>query len=72
MGLEAGFTFFTLDTQETPADAKSVSDPEPLSYAKPQSHLESSRKTAPEIPIENVATIEVQDLFSMKSLGSGK
>ncbi|GKD65526.1 hypothetical protein Tco_1307634, partial [Tanacetum coccineum] len=64
-------------SQETPADAKSVSDPEPLSFAKPQPYPErdvaqSSRKTAPEIPTENVATTEVQDLFSMESLGSGK
>ncbi|GKB64342.1 hypothetical protein Tco_0920528, partial [Tanacetum coccineum] len=60
--------------QKTPADAKSVSDPEPLSYAKPQPHLKqdvalSSRKTAPEIPTKNVATAEVQDLLSTESLG---
>ncbi|GJX53127.1 hypothetical protein Tco_0281496 [Tanacetum coccineum] len=36
MVLEAGSTFFTPATQETPTDAKSVSDPEPLSYAEPQ------------------------------------
>ncbi|GJS62397.1 hypothetical protein Tco_0657181 [Tanacetum coccineum] len=40
IGLEAGSTFFTPVTQETPADAKSVSDPDLLSYAQPQSHLE--------------------------------
>ncbi|GKG21058.1 hypothetical protein Tco_0383653, partial [Tanacetum coccineum] len=40
MGLEAGSTFFTPATQETLADAKSVSDQEPLSYAKPQPHPE--------------------------------
>ncbi|GJR74982.1 gypsy type transposase [Tanacetum coccineum] len=40
MGLEAGSTFFTPATQETPADAKSVSDPDPLSYAKSQPHPE--------------------------------
>ncbi|GKF46346.1 hypothetical protein Tco_0136148, partial [Tanacetum coccineum] len=61
IGLEAGSTFFTPAMQETPADAKIVSDPEPLSYAKPQPHPEqdvaqSFRKTAPEIPTENVAT----------------
>nr|GEX82472.1 hypothetical protein [Tanacetum cinerariifolium] len=77
MRLEAGSTFFTPATQETPADAKSVNDPEPLSYAKPQPHPErdvsqSSRKMAPEIPTENVATMEVQDLFFMKSPGSEK
>ncbi|GKC15305.1 hypothetical protein Tco_1012087, partial [Tanacetum coccineum] len=32
MGLEAGFTFFTPVSQETFADAKSVSDPESLSF----------------------------------------
>ncbi|GKD36558.1 hypothetical protein Tco_1252067, partial [Tanacetum coccineum] len=48
--------------QKTPADAMSVGDPEPLSF----------RKTALEIPTENVATMEVQDLFSMESPGSGK
>ncbi|GKD65686.1 hypothetical protein Tco_1307794 [Tanacetum coccineum] len=31
MGLESGSTFFTPATQETPADAKSLSDPDPLS-----------------------------------------
>ncbi|GKD20211.1 hypothetical protein Tco_1221914, partial [Tanacetum coccineum] len=77
MGLEVGSTFFTPATQETPADAKSVSDPEPFSYAKPQPHPEqdvaqSSRKTAPEIPTENVATAGVQDLLSTESPGSGK
>ncbi|GJZ04633.1 hypothetical protein Tco_0537908 [Tanacetum coccineum] len=77
IGLEAGSTFFTPATQKTPADAKSVSDPEPLSYVKPQPHPEqdvaqSSRKTAPEIPTENVATAGVQDLLSTESLGSGK
>ncbi|GKD51975.1 hypothetical protein Tco_1280951, partial [Tanacetum coccineum] len=40
IGLEAGSTFFTPTTQETPGDTKSVSDPDPLSYAKPQPHLE--------------------------------
>ncbi|GJY57462.1 hypothetical protein Tco_0456577 [Tanacetum coccineum] len=38
IGLEAGSTFFTPALQETPADAKNVSDPDPLSYAKPQPH----------------------------------
>ncbi|GKF68776.1 hypothetical protein Tco_0198455 [Tanacetum coccineum] len=76
MGLEADSTFFTPATQETPADAKSKSYPEPLSYAKPQPHHEryvaqSSRKTTPEIPTENVTTTEVQDLFSIESPGSG-
>ncbi|GJU49545.1 gypsy type transposase [Tanacetum coccineum] len=77
IGLEAGSPFFTPASQETSADAKSVSDPEPLSFAKQQPHPErdvaqSSRKTAPEIPTENVATTKVQDLFSVESPGSGK
>ncbi|GJU15139.1 ribonuclease H-like domain-containing protein [Tanacetum coccineum] len=60
MGLEAGSTFFTPASQETSADAKSVSDPEPLSFSKPQPHLErdvaqSSWKMTPEIPTENIA-----------------
>ncbi|GJU34957.1 hypothetical protein Tco_1183311 [Tanacetum coccineum] len=77
MELEAGSTFFTPAMQETSSDAKSVSDPESLSYVKPQPHpeqdvVQSSRKTTPEIPTGNVATAEVQDLLSTESLGSGK
>ncbi|GKA75950.1 hypothetical protein Tco_0782328 [Tanacetum coccineum] len=61
-------------TQETPADAKSVSDPDPLSYAKPQPHPErdvaqSSRKTATEIPTEKVATKELdQEIKSIRAV----
>ncbi|GKE48811.1 hypothetical protein Tco_1480069 [Tanacetum coccineum] len=40
MRLEAGSTFFTTTTQENLADAKSMSNPDPLSYAKPQPHPE--------------------------------
>ncbi|GJX21626.1 retrotransposon protein, putative, ty1-copia subclass [Tanacetum coccineum] len=45
--------------------AKSVSDPDPLSYARPQPHPEqdmaqSSKETAPEISSEHVATTEAQ------------
>ncbi|GKB12081.1 hypothetical protein Tco_0846004 [Tanacetum coccineum] len=40
IGLEAGSTFVTPATQDTPADAKSVSDPDLLSYAQPQPHPE--------------------------------
>ncbi|GKC02413.1 hypothetical protein Tco_0994023 [Tanacetum coccineum] len=36
IGLDVGFTLVTPATQETPSDAKSVSDPDLLSYAKPQ------------------------------------
>ncbi|GJS93663.1 hypothetical protein Tco_0800631 [Tanacetum coccineum] len=77
MRLEAGSTFFIPATQETPADAKCVSDPNPLSYAKPQLHPErdvaqSSRKTTLKIPTGNVATTEVQGQIFAKSLESGK
>ncbi|GJV75988.1 hypothetical protein Tco_1507572 [Tanacetum coccineum] len=77
IGLEVGSTFFTPDTQETHADVRSVSDPDPLSYAKPQPHLkrdvaQSSRKTAAEIPTENVATTEVQGQIFVESPKSGK
>ncbi|GKB40756.1 hypothetical protein Tco_0885698 [Tanacetum coccineum] len=63
IGLDVGSTLITPATQETPSDAKSVSRPDPLS---------SSRETASEIPTENVATAEAQDMFSVESLGSGK
>ncbi|GJZ82045.1 hypothetical protein Tco_0647039, partial [Tanacetum coccineum] len=67
MGLEEVSTFYTPATQETPTDAKSVSDPDPLSYAKP-----SSRKTAIEIPTGNVATTKVQGQMFAESPESGK
>ncbi|GJY25083.1 hypothetical protein Tco_0399809 [Tanacetum coccineum] len=77
MGLDTGSTLVKLATQETPSDAKSVSDPDLLSYAKPQPRLErdvaqSSRKTASEIPTKNVATAEAQDMFSVDSPRLGK
>ncbi|GKD71826.1 hypothetical protein Tco_1325916 [Tanacetum coccineum] len=77
MGLDAGSIFSTPATQDAPTTAKSVSDPDPQSYAKPQPCLrrdiaQSSRKTATEIPTGNVATTKVQDLFSAESLESGK
>ncbi|GKD00643.1 hypothetical protein Tco_1170917 [Tanacetum coccineum] len=37
MGLDVCSTLITPATQETPSNAKSVSDPDPLSYAKPHS-----------------------------------
>ncbi|GJR78179.1 hypothetical protein Tco_0148964 [Tanacetum coccineum] len=55
MGLGAGFISSTPSAQGAPTAAKSVSDPDPLSYAKPQP---SSRGTATEIPTEHVATTE--------------
>ncbi|GKB86512.1 hypothetical protein Tco_0958784 [Tanacetum coccineum] len=77
MGLDVGSTLVKPATQETLSDAKSVSDPDPLSYVKPQPRPErdvaqSSRKTAPKIPTENVATAEAQDMFSVESPGLGK
>ncbi|GKC55857.1 hypothetical protein Tco_1083455, partial [Tanacetum coccineum] len=75
MGLR--FTFFTPTTQETLADAKSVTDPDLMSYAKPQPHPEqdaaqSSGKTATEIPIGNVVTTEMQGQIFAESPESGK
>ncbi|GJZ50013.1 hypothetical protein Tco_0604203 [Tanacetum coccineum] len=52
-----------------PTVAKSVSDPDPLSYTKPQP---SSRVTATEIPTEYVATTEVNVQLSVGSPESGK
>nr|GEY35195.1 hypothetical protein [Tanacetum cinerariifolium] len=77
LGLDVGSTFVTPVTQDAPTAVKSVSDPDPLSYMKPQPHPEldiapSARKTAIEVPTENVATTEMQGPFSTKSLESGK
>ncbi|GKA38502.1 hypothetical protein Tco_0731053 [Tanacetum coccineum] len=77
IGLDTGSIISTPAIQDTPTTAKSVSDPEPLSYAKPQPYPErdiaqSSRETATEIPTRNVATTGVQDLFSAESPESGK
>nr|GEW51713.1 hypothetical protein [Tanacetum cinerariifolium] len=77
MGLDAGATFSTPATQDAPNATKSMGDPDPLFYAKPQPHLEldiaqSSKKTATVIPTKNVATTKVQGLFSTESLESGK
>nr|GEV89517.1 reverse transcriptase domain-containing protein [Tanacetum cinerariifolium] len=77
LGLDVGSTFVTPVTQDAPTVVKSVSDQDPLSYMKPQPHPEldispSARKTAIEVPTENVATAEMQGPFSAKSLESGK
>nr|GEV65188.1 hypothetical protein [Tanacetum cinerariifolium] len=40
IGLDVGSTFSTPATQDASTAAKSVSDPDPLSYVKPQPHLE--------------------------------
>ncbi|GJY84863.1 hypothetical protein Tco_0498889, partial [Tanacetum coccineum] len=50
MGLGAGSISSTPSAQGAPTAAKSVSDPDPLSYAKPQP---SSRGTTTEIPTEH-------------------
>ncbi|GKC06763.1 hypothetical protein Tco_0998373, partial [Tanacetum coccineum] len=62
MGLEAGSTF-THVAQETSAGAKSISDPDLLSYARPPPHSEqdvaqSSKGKATEILPQYVATTE--------------
>ncbi|GJW96907.1 hypothetical protein Tco_0178715 [Tanacetum coccineum] len=77
IGLDAGSIFSTPATQDAPTTVKRVSDPDSMSYAKPQPYPErditqSSRKTATEIPTGNVATTEVQGLFSAESPESGK
>nr|GEY59993.1 hypothetical protein [Tanacetum cinerariifolium] len=77
MGLDARSTFSTPATHDAPTTAKSVSDPDLLSYAKPQPYpkldiAQSSKKTATRIPIGNVATTEVQGIFFAESPESGK
>ncbi|GJR51886.1 hypothetical protein Tco_1402407 [Tanacetum coccineum] len=64
MGLDAGSTFAPPAAQNTPT---AVSDPEPMSYAKPQPHpvqdiAQSPKGAAAEIPTEDVATTEVHGL----------
>nr|GEU85983.1 transposase (putative), gypsy type [Tanacetum cinerariifolium] len=74
MGLDAGSTVSTPATQDAPT---AVSDPDLLSYAKPQPHSEldiaqSFWKTTTEIPSGNVPTMKVQGLFSAESPEPGK
>ncbi|GKD63247.1 hypothetical protein Tco_1305355 [Tanacetum coccineum] len=59
MGLGAGSISSTPSAQGAPTAVKSVSDTDPLSYAKPQPG------TATEIPTEHVATIEVNVQLSV-------
>ncbi|GJS38299.1 hypothetical protein Tco_0563342 [Tanacetum coccineum] len=66
MELAAGSNFVT------PTDTKSVSDPDPLSYAEPQPFSEKEIAQSSEIPTEIVATAEVQNLHSAGSSESGK
>ncbi|GJY68358.1 hypothetical protein Tco_0471340 [Tanacetum coccineum] len=73
IGLEADSTFASA-AKETPAD---VSDPEPLSYAKPHMHTQqdiaqSSRVPATEIPAGGVATTEAPGLLPVESPESRK
>nr|GEX51216.1 hypothetical protein [Tanacetum cinerariifolium] len=77
MGLDTGSTISAPATQDAPTATKSVSGPDLLSYARSQPPPEqdiaqSSRKTAAEIPTRNVATTEVQGLFSTESPKLGK
>ncbi|GJW43933.1 hypothetical protein Tco_0072732 [Tanacetum coccineum] len=63
MVLGAGSISSTPAAQDAPTAVKSVSDSDPLSYAKPQPYPEqdiaqSSKGTATEIPTEDVATTE--------------
>ncbi|GJU60205.1 hypothetical protein Tco_1237971 [Tanacetum coccineum] len=74
MGLDAGSTFSLPAAQNT---STTVSDPEPLSYAKPQPHpvqdiAQSSKGAAAEIPTEDVATTKVNVQLSMRSPNLGK
>ncbi|GKC79157.1 hypothetical protein Tco_1129931 [Tanacetum coccineum] len=77
MGLGAGSISSTPSAQGALTATKSVSDPDPLSYAKPQPYPEqdiaqSSRGTATEIPTEHVATTEVNVQLSVGSPELGK
>ncbi|GKB71703.1 hypothetical protein Tco_0933115, partial [Tanacetum coccineum] len=71
-GLDAGSILSTPAAQDPSTATKSVSDPELLSYAKPQPDPEqdmaqSSKEAATEIPTEKVATTEVNIQFSVRS-----
>ncbi|GJV09992.1 hypothetical protein Tco_1351533 [Tanacetum coccineum] len=74
MGLGAGSISSTPSAQGAPTAVKSVSDPDPLSYAKPQPYPEQdiAQGTATEIPTEHVATIEVNVQLSVGSPESGR
>ncbi|GKA06368.1 hypothetical protein Tco_0685592 [Tanacetum coccineum] len=69
MGLGTGSISSTPSAHGAPTVAKSVSDPDPRSYAKPQP---SSRGTATEILAEHVSTTEVNVQLSVGSPESGK
>ncbi|GJX10658.1 hypothetical protein Tco_0200517 [Tanacetum coccineum] len=67
IGLDAGSILSMPAAQDPSTTTKSMSDPEPLSYAKP-----SSKEAATEILIEKVATTEVNIQFSVGSPESGR
>ncbi|GKD44558.1 hypothetical protein Tco_1269203 [Tanacetum coccineum] len=69
MRLDASSLLSMPAAQDPSTAMKSVSDPEPLSYAKPHS---SSKGTATEIPTEDVATAEFNVQFSEGSPESGR
>ncbi|GKE06627.1 hypothetical protein Tco_1398645 [Tanacetum coccineum] len=69
MGLKTSSTFSAPSSQETSAG---VSDPDPLLFAKPQSHFERDVSQSSEVPTGHMATTEVQDLFSAESPESRK
>ncbi|GKD94276.1 hypothetical protein Tco_1374113 [Tanacetum coccineum] len=76
-GVRYGLHLYTPAAQDLFTATKSVSDLEPLSYAKPQPDPEqdmaqSSKEAATEIPTEKVATTEVNIQFSVGSSESGR
>ncbi|GJR90770.1 hypothetical protein Tco_0214781 [Tanacetum coccineum] len=75
MGLDEGSLLSTPAVHDPSTTTKSVSDPEPMSYVKPQPHpkqdiVQSFMGTATEIPTKDVATAEVNIQFSVGSLES--
>nr|GEW66186.1 hypothetical protein [Tanacetum cinerariifolium] len=77
MGLDVGSLLSTPAAQDPSTATKSVSDPEPLSYANPLPHLEkdiaqSSKGTATEILTEDAVTADVNIQFSVGSPESGR
>nr|GEZ57498.1 transposase (putative), gypsy type [Tanacetum cinerariifolium] len=77
IGLNVGSTFSMPIAQDVPSVAKIMSDPDPMSYAKPQPHPErdisqSSKEMASKVPTRHVATTKVQGGISAKSPKSVK
>nr|GEV95756.1 hypothetical protein [Tanacetum cinerariifolium] len=76
-GIRCGSRLSTPAAQDPSTTTKSVSDPEPLSYANPLSHpkkaiAQSSKGTTTEILTEDAATVEVNFQFSVRSPESGR